>query len=332
MGLKQTMSLSSSLASLWSIGARRFDEGIAALPGIGQWFRPSWNILIVHRDGQFTVPDATGKETPLDEEALRSFAQQKRICLRLGPGLGQQRDIVLPPAAHHDPGAMIALSLKQYFPFPEEDTIFAVHGLADPQGQDPNRYRVSFARRSLVEEIEHRAAQLGIKPKATDAMGDDPLAPVTADLISGDKAGGGKSASTVLVGLCIAFLAITLGISAWSALTLSPKAEALQIRQQPDATDQAVLQKQAKDSAPSILDIWQAATRALPDNAHAQYLLYEKGRLRIAGMAKDAAMLVNAIESQPLFSETSFAAASLKEEDGQESFDLVTRVREGKAP
>ncbi|PHS24165.1 MAG: hypothetical protein COA85_08685 [Robiginitomaculum sp.] len=320
------MSISSTITVFWAHWSRRFDEGMAQMPGLGAWFRPNWDIIIVNRDGQYGLVDDNGELRPLGKEQLQSLAKHKRICLRLGEGLGQQRTITLPLAARHDPTATIALSMKQYFPFPEEDTAFAVHGSGKNDGANQCHFPVSFARRSIIEDILHHAAAVGIVPKVVDALGDDPRDPVNADLVSGEKAGGGKSAAKLVLGFCVVLITIAVSINIWSSLTLEPTASALIDQRRPDGTDQAMLQKQAKTQAPSVLNIWQATTRALPDDAYAEYMIYEKGRLRLAGKAKDAAMLVNAIESQKIFRETSFAAASLKEEDGKESFDLTTMV------
>ncbi len=326
------MSISNTISGLWAQWSRRFDEGMAQVPGLGAWFRPNWDIIVVNRDGQYALVDDTGALRPLDETQLQQLAKHKRICLRLGEGLGQQRTITLPLAARHDPTATIALSMKQYFPFPEEDTAFAVHGSGQMDGANQCQFPVSFARRSIIEEILRHAAAVGIVPKVVDALGEDPRDPVNADLVSGEKAGGGKSAAKLVLGLCAVLIAIAVSINIWSSLTLAPTAAALLDQRRPDGTDQAMLQKQAKAQAPSVLNIWKAATKALPDDAYAEYMIYEKGRLRLAGKAKDAAMLVSAIESQKIFRETSFAAASLKEEDGKESFDLTTTVHKEARP
>ena len=326
------MSLTSTITEVWRQWASQFDEAVSTLPAIGAWFRPKWTSVILDRDGQFFQADAHGTLHALSEDQLRQLATHKRLCLRLGQGLGQQRSITLPQAARNDPAATIALSLKQYFPFPEDDTAFAVHGNGEADDANQWRFVVSFARKSVIEEAMDHAASLGLSPKVVDALGDDPLAEVSADLLSGGKAGGGKSASKTLLALCALFILIAVAINGWAALTLAPTAAQLDARAKPGGTDQARLQKQAKDSSPAILDIWQAATNALPDNAYAEYMTYENGRLRIAGKADDADMLVNAIESESIFSGTSFAAASLKEDDGKESFDLTTRVQKGSQP
>jgi Fimbrial assembly protein (PilN) len=326
------MSISSTIAGLWAQWARRFDEGMAQVPGLGAWFRPHWDIIIANRDGQFAQLDEYGEWRALGEEQLQSLAKHKRICLRLGEGLGQRRTITLPLAARHDPAATIALSMKQYFPFPEDDTAFAVHGSGQLDGSHQCQFPVSFARRSIIEDILRHMADIGIVPKVVDALGDDPRDPVNADLVSGEKAGGGKSAAKLVLGFCVVLIAIAVSINIWSSLALAPTASALQGQRRPGGTDQAMLQKQAKSQAPSVLNIWKAATTALPDDAYAEYMIYEKGHLRLAGKAKDAAMLVNTIESQKVFRETSFAAASLKEEDGKESFDLTTTVHNEARP
>ncbi|PHS23609.1 MAG: hypothetical protein COA84_10825 [Robiginitomaculum sp.] len=326
------MSITSTITDIWRQWASQFDEGISYIPVIGAWFRPKWTSVILDRDGQFSQADGHGTLQALSEDQVRQLAQKKRLCLRLGQGLGKQRIITLPQAARNDPAATIALSLKQYFPFPEDDTAFAVHGSGKMDEANQWRFAVSFARKSIIEEAMSHAASLGLSPKVVDALGDNPLAEVNADLLSGGKAGGGKSASKILFALCALFILMAMVINGWTALTLAPTAAQLDALAKPGGTDQARLQKQAKDTAPAILDIWQAATDALPDNAYAEYLTYENGRLRIAGKADDAAMLVNAIESQSIFSGTSFAAASLKEDDGKESFDLTTRVQKRTRP
>ncbi len=323
------MPLSSTMKKYWDFWSSHFNEGLSQIPGIGNWFRTDWVILIAHRDGHHSVPNLQGGQSILSEEQLRHFPTNKRLCLRLGEGLGQQRDIALPAAARHDPAAMIALSLKQYFPFPEEDTTFAVHGIAPKSAPEKNIFRVSFARRSQMENALREVQNYGINPKAVDALGVDPLEPVSADLASGTKAVNAISASKVLVGALVFLVFIATIINMCSSLYLAPQAAQIEVRTRPEATDQAVQQSQAKATVPSVLDLWKAVTMALPDDAYAQYLLYEKGKLRLAGKATDAAMLVNAIEQQGMFSDTTFAAASVKEDDGKESFDLITNVRKG---
>ena len=321
-----------SLKTLWQAWTRRFDEAAAELPLIGAWFRPKWSIVIAHGDGRFTMPDGAGGEVPLSAEQLRQLGRQKRICLRLDRDLGQQRGIVLPLAARDDPAGAIALSAEQYFPFPGDDTAFAVADGVRPAGEGHGLFQVSFARRSLLQKVYEQARAAGLAPRAVDVIGTDPLAPVSIDLLSGTRAGGGNSASQLLLILSAVLLAIALVNGAFSALVLTPQAERLQTAARPGTADQALVQKKAKAAAPSVLAIWRAATHALPDSAYAQYLLYEKGHLRLAGKADDAADLVNLVEAQPLFHDTSFAAASIKDAQGKESFDLLTRVGKGRAP
>jgi len=317
----------------WQAWTRRFDEAVADLPLIGGWFRPKWSIVIAHGDGRFALPGkAGGGEIPLDTEQIRQLGHKKRICLRLDQGLGQQIDIVLPLAARHDPAAAIALSADQYFPFAADDTAFAVADGMRPAGAGHGAFRVSFAQRSLIQQWRERAQAFGFTPRAIDVIGADPLAPVRIDLISGHRAGGGNSASRWVMALSVILLAAALTASIWSALILTPEAARLQAAAQSGATDQALLQKRAKAAAPAVLAIWRAATHALPDSAYVQYLLFEKGHLRLAGKADDAAGLVSLVEAQPVFRDTTFAAASIKSKDGKESFDLLTTVTRAKAP
>ncbi len=326
------MAFVESLVHAWQNWKRRFDEAAAELPLIGAWFRPRWRVVIAHGDGRFSQPDKTQGEISLSAEQLRQLGREKRLCLRLGSDLGQQRDIVLPLAARHDPAGAIALSAEQYFPFPEDDTAFAVEDGMRPAGEGHGLFRVSFARQSLIQHVLEQARALGLSPRVVDVTGADPLAPVNIDLLSGGRAGGGNSASQWLLALSGILLAIALANTAWSSLVLAPQAARLREAAQPGITDQALLQKRAKAAAPSVLAIWRAVTHALPDSAYAQYLLYEKGQLRLAGKAADAADLVNLVEAQKLFHDTGFASASIKDAEGRESFDLLTRVGKGKAP
>lgn len=326
------MSLFNTAPDVWADFAHRFNQGMADTPGIGGWFQPDWMIVILHRDGRFMGQGADGELILLSDDDIRNLAHKKRICLRLGNGLSQQRDITLPQAARHNPASAIKLSLEQYFPFPADDTAFTVHGTELTAKTGQCRFRVSFARRSVLEDCLARAAVLGLVPKVVDALGENPFEPVSADLLSGDRAGGGRNASKLLLVLCALFLGIALFLNVWSSLSLAPTAAQLQVHLSSEDTDQALLQKKNKDAAPSALEIWRSVTRALPDNAYAEYLIYEKGRLRIAGKASDAAGLVGAMESQAIFTGTAFAAASLEEDDGKESFDLTTAVRKGPQP
>ncbi len=328
----QKMTLLSTATDMWQSFSLRFNQGMADIPGIGGWFRPHWTIIILRRDGSFISAGIDEEPNLLSDDDLRQLAQKQRICLRLGEGLGQQKLIALPQAASHDPASAIRLSLEQHFPFPAYDTAFTVHGTEQSARSGQCNFRVSFARRSLLDECLERAAAFGIAPKAIDALGQNPVEPVSADLMSGGRAGGGRNASALLLIVCAMLVSVALLLNAWSTFSLAPAAAQFQVNNQPGNTDQALLQKKTKDAAPTTLQIWYAATRALPDNAYAEYLIYEKGQLRLAGKASDAAGLVSAIEAQDIFTGTAFAAASLKEDDGKESFDLTTNVRNEAKP
>ncbi len=327
------MTIFEQIQDLWVRWAQAFDEGIAQLPGIGQWVQPKWIILIADRDGSFSRVDGPEAGGVLAPDHIRKLGRQNHICLRLGKGLGQRRDILLPQAASHDPASAIRLSLEQYFPFPAKETAFAIHGAAQPSGPHHSQFRVSFARHSVITQCKERLQALGVNPKAIDALGEHADESVNADLQRGTNMADGKSASFVLAALCTLLLVFGGLVSLWSNLSLAPAMTDARAANLPTITaDQALRQKQAKTTAPSVLRLWQAATQSLPDNAYAEYLLYEKGRLRIAGKAKDAASLVSAIEAQFLFEGTTFASASLKEDNGEESFDLVTNVLEAAQP
>lgn len=332
MARKLSMSLFSPLKQNLADWTRRFDEAVSQLPLIGGWFRPKWGIIIVHGDGRYALLDEQGREHSLTPEAVSGLSRHKHLCLRLDRHLGQQRDIVLPRAARHDAAGAIRLSAGQYFPFAPQETVFAVQGAGQDAGNGQWVFKVGFARRARVQEALQGARALGLAPRAVDVLGEDPLAPVRIDLAREGPAGAGRSASRWFVTLSAVLLVLAVLASAWSSMVLAPAAAQLQAGSGKGALDQALLQKRAKAAAPSVLDVWRAATMALPDDAYAQYLLYEKGHLRLAGKASDAAALVKKVEAQPLFHDTAFAAASIKGADGKESFDLITSVRKGKAP
>jgi general secretion pathway protein L len=72
------------------------------------------------------------------------------------------------------------------------------------------------------------------------------------------------------------------------------------------ATDQIALLYRLRDEAPSPLEIWQEATRLLPDTAWLLELQIEANAVILSGFAKTSANVLEKLEASPLFQNASF--------------------------
>jgi hypothetical protein len=310
---------------------RAFDAQVAAMPGIGGLFTSKWNII----HGDFSDGFALVTEEGVQEIPHRISPKELkgRNCLRLGARIGQIRHLHLPAAAANDPAAAVALNLDSLSPIPAEDTLFALQSVTSSDAAEQINVEVALASRSKVQQLLTQAKQHGLSFAAVDVIeADHLLRDPKIDLLSGEAARAGVSPTRVWMLICAALLLAAAGLHGWANWQLEPQETALRAESRPIGFAIAREQKQARSARLSISQTWAAVTTALPDTAWAEHMTVDGQELRLAGHAENAAALVSQLEESPAFSGVRLAAASVQEEEGRESFDLLATISAGDAP
>ncbi len=85
-----------------------------------------------------------------------------------------------------------------------------------------------------------------------------------------------------------------------------------------------------RSEQPMIIALWAEIARALPDDAYAEQISLDSGRLTIEGRAKSAAELVPALERSAFFKEAGLSSSVVLEpESGLERFTITFGLEQG---
>ncbi len=310
---------------------RAFDQQITQLPGLGSLFVSKWNIIHGDMETGFSVLGKDGTAQHLDLVSAAKIRGQN--CLRLGPKNGQIRRVPLPGAAITDPTSAIALNLDALSPLPAADTLFAIQQISPINKQDQIEVELALASKTRVEHILAKAHELGLRISAIDIRDSKhPLRDPVIDLLRGGPTRQKRTPSALLAAVCGIFLVLAAGLHIWAAVKLEPQQAQLTAQTTPAGVSIATQQRTDRAARLSVMEIWDTVTKVLPDDAWAEHLSIDQGQLRLAGHANNAAALINAFEAEPAFSGVRLAAASVQEDDGRESFDLVAIISPAKAP
>ncbi len=307
---------------------RAFDQQIMALPSVGPLFQSHWKVIhgdpidgfaLVTADGLQDIPHRVSADTITG-----------RSVLRLGSSIGQLRSITLPSAAAEDPAAAVQLQMDTLSPFAPDDTAFAIQSMDEDQSGKQIVVKIALTSKTRMGELLDQAQQLGLDIKAVDVIDpEDLLSDPLVDLTTGQAIRPAISPSTILGVCCTAVLVASLGLHLWANEQLEPRLAQMTTETRPIDTETARQQQLARANRLSVMETWEAVTRTLPDTAWAETLVIENSQVRLAGHTTNAAALVSQFEASPALFNVRLAAASVQEEQGRESFDLIAQISAG---
>lgn len=312
--------------------SRAFDQQVSALPVLGPLFLPKWHLIQSDHNGEFAL---------ITKDGLLKIPQQipakqikGRNCLRLVGIQGQLRKIRLPEAAIHDPVSAVRLALDTVSPIAPEDTAFAVQSTTAADDKGMFEAKIALASKRKINQLVQQGADLGIVFAAIDVFDSEQqqFEEPVVNLITGQPTFARFGPTRLLASICGLALALALALNLWATWQLEPKQARLQAQAKPAGFAIASLHKADREQRLSIIETWNAVTIALPDNAWVESMSIDGNQLRLAGHASNAATLINALESSPALSQAGFAAASVQEEGGRESFDIQAIISVSEAP
>ncbi|VAV90545.1 hypothetical protein MNBD_ALPHA06-2221 [hydrothermal vent metagenome] len=305
---------------------RAFDQQVSNLPGVGPLFSSKWNLVRSDLSGGFTLLRAEGSQQIPGQVAASSITG--RTCLRLATGLGQLRDVRLPEAAANDPASAIALMLDTLSPIAPEDIAYCIQAVTPLPETGQINVQVALTSKTRLAEVVAKAKATGLRVDAVDISNAKTLlASPLVDLASGKPARQGMRPAFLLVGLCGLLLSAALVLNGWASWQLEPQSAQLVRQTIPAGFSLAKTQRDERLARLSVTQTWDQVTQSLPDSAWADSLSIDKTTLRLAGHAQNAAALVSALEASSALQEVRLAAASVQEENNQESFDLQATIR-----
>ncbi|PHR59683.1 MAG: hypothetical protein COA47_09295 [Robiginitomaculum sp.] len=305
---------------------RAFDQQIIALPGVGSLFQSRWNIIHGDPIDGFALVTADGLQDIPHRVSTKSITG--RVVLRLGASIGQLRSITLPAAAAEDPTAAVQLQMDTLSPFAPNDTAFAIQSITEDMSGKQIEVQIALTSKSRMGDLLAQAKQLGLNIKAVDVTDpEDLLGDPLVDLTIGQAVRPAIGPTTILGICCALMLVASIGLHLWANRQLEPRLAQMTAQTQPINTKTARQQQLARAGRLSVMETWDAITRALPDTAWAETLSIENQQVRLAGHSTNAALLVSQLEASPALFDVRLAAASVQEEMGRESFDLVAQIR-----
>ncbi len=286
--------------------------------------------------------------TLLARRAVRiANARGARLGLRLARGQCLVRHLDLPIATKSRLESMVRLELERLLPNDISSIVFdwGAHDDKAEGGHLP--VDLVVCKRRLVESLVERFAAVRLRPEFIDCWRDEASA-FGVDL-SGDLLGSTRTSAGLrtLKGV-LATAAVALVLAApliWHAHRLSVLSaldarvdEARNSLQSVRAEVERLGARHAAASAlvqrrsehPLMIALWAEIARALPDDAFAEEIAFENGRLTIDGRAKSAAALVPALELSPLFKEAGLSSSVVLEPDsGLERFTITLGLEQG---
>jgi general secretion pathway protein L len=268
----------------------------------------------------------------------RDAASRMKIAVRMAPHDALVRRLELPAAAAANVRQVLAFELDRQTPFTEDQVYFD----SVIVGRDAARQRVhvelGLAERRVVDAVLALGRAWGLRF--------DWIAPAGAPRVNllrglGDGAEDGRRVRLlpILALVAVTLLAVWLGlrlnrlddaVAAADAQLAKLRAEALLVEKL--MRDAATIELQAgflgRSSSIPKLRVLHEVTRLLPDDVWLHQFQVIEREIRIAGYAPNAATLVSALGSSPLFQNVRFRAPITKTTPGGlDRFELSVDLR-----
>lgn len=268
----------------------------------------------------------------------RSASRCTHIAVRLAPQDVLVRRLDLPAAASTNVRQVLAFELDRQTPFTEDQVYFDCVIVSRDAARQRINVELGFAERRVVDAVLALGRAWGLRF--------DRVAPAEAPRLNllrglGDGADDRRRVRLVpiLALVSAALLAVWIGlklnrlddaVAVADAQLAKLRAEALLVEKLTRDAATVELQAGFLGRSPSIpkLRVLHEVTRLLPDDVWLHQFRVIEREIRIAGHAPNAAMLVGALESSPLFQNVRFRAPITKATmGGLDRFELSVDLR-----
>lgn len=268
----------------------------------------------------------------------RAGASHTKIAVRLAPQNVLVRRLELPAAAATNLRQVLAFELDRQTPFAEDQVYFDSVIVS----RDPTRQRIKIelglAERPIVDSVLAIGRAWGLHFDRVEPAG-APRVNLLRGLGNGAEDGRRVRLAPFLALVAAALLAAWLGlkldrlddaVAAADAQLAKLRAEALLVEKLTRDAATAELQAGFLGRSSSIpkLRVLHEVTRLLPDDVWLHQFQVIEREIRIAGYAPNAATLVGALGSSPLFQNVRFRAPITKATTGSlDRFELSVDLR-----
>lgn len=302
------------------------------------------------------TPGSHGTEAGLGDEILaliegRTLARP--VGLRVSLAACLDRRIEIPAAARSDAGRLAALDLERATPFRTRDVLTAVQvEAATPSVNGRIRVRQIVLKRDAVDGAMAALEGRGIPVAFVDCWDAERAAALPVDFLAStadatgapadrpgrtlDRMLTATAAAAALAALVLVLVKHENALAVSELETRAARASAAGVSQR-IAQSEAALAEVARLSGirqqrPRAVDILDEVTRLLPDGAYLTEFNLDGDVLDLAGLARQAAPLLEAFERSRLFADARFSAPfRLDPREDRERFAMRVRLRATKS-
>jgi general secretion pathway protein L len=274
-----------------------------------------------------------GARRRLLSRALGRFSRRPLLAVRLPRALA--RRLTLPAAAGRDLAEVLRLDMDRQTPFRADQVRFS-HRIV---GRDRAAGTIAVALAVAPEEACAGAARLAAELRLPLAYAGPRSEPPWDDNLLAEARGLARRSVPALAAACL----VLAGVAIWLPLDRAEgmrdrlEAEIEAVRRDAAAAEArrdgflavAAAAEQAGRDRRSPLDVLDAVTRALPDDAHLDGFVLREGRVEVTGAAAATARVVERLSAEGMFEAIEYRAAVLTGDDGREHFSLAFRLAEG---
>lgn len=269
------------------------------------------------------------------------------IVYKIPAAHGLLKEIRLPAVAQENLHNVVSFEMDRYTPFTAEQVYYDTRIVETPPDSSQIKVELALVSRPKLDEAFQILSDWGLRPNIVDVpVGDEkedhyqPNFNLLPPSLRSSKRDLPKILNTalaiVLLGLLLALLIVPIWIKKSYLLELTRDvSEVSQI-----ASEVQTLKKEAdnglrelnfllekKRVEPVVVEMLEELTKLIPDNAWLTNLQLKQRRLQIQGQSPGASLLIEAIESSPIFSDTRFVSPVTQDRrTGLERFQIAANV------
>lgn len=284
--------------------------------------------------GRFSLRESS------DKAGLRrvmKYPAERVLCLPAGRVL--RRRVDLPLATEENLRQVLGFELDRYTPLNAESACYDYQLMSRDSARRQLTVELVVAPRTIIEQALRQLQELGLTAHRASARADDG-ALLDVNLLPEEQRARitrvPRMVNAVLVCVAAGLLALALGLPLYQKSTqlaaLQPvvqqaRREAAGVRNLRESlaslSDEAHYVLEKYRSATPSLAVINEITQVLPDDTWARQLIVQDGEVQITGESRNAALLVQLMESSPLFRNVQFRSPVVEDpRAGVERFHL----------
>ncbi len=293
---------------------------------------------------------------PLNNDGKRAlhllFSEQKEltdteIILRLGSDQGLLKVFKLPAATQENLSKVVAFEMDRQTPFNADQVYYDARVVEKLTNSNHIKVELALVLRSSLDEMLQELFEWGLRPNIVDmAVADGeknfskPLYNLLPVASRSKKRDLPKLLNLTLSGVLCLLLILILVLPIWAKKTYLTRLEMEVSNIGKVANRVQSMKKQAdtqlkelgfllekKRTEPIMMETLEELTKLIPDNSWLTNFDYKNKRLKIQGQSPAASLLIETIESSPLFQNTNFVSPVTQDKRTElERFQIVTEV------